>query len=258
MNILDAYIKEKPSSQNVIDIFQGEWSTILDGFNLKAEPGLFDLFHDIRVEWANTEFDFRNKKILELGPLEGAHTYVMLKKHQASEVIAIESNTKAFLKCLCIKEIFDLKNAKYHLGDFHEYLKETTEKFDTVFASGVLYHSLTPVELIKLISKVTDKVFLWTHYYDKAIMKARQDIKNKFSKPKKYKYEKEKYTYVEYYYKEALDWDGFCGGSSPSSIWLSKKSLFNALQKYGFKNIKADMDSKDHPNGPSLIIGATK
>ncbi len=35
--------------------------------------------------------------ILELGPLEGAHTYQL-------RILAIEANAEAFLKCLVVKE----------------------------------------------------------------------------------------------------------------------------------------------------------
>ena len=61
-------------------------------------------------------------RILELGPLEGAHTY-QLEKLGAAEIVAIEANKEAFLKCLIIKELAQLERARFLLGDFVTYLE---------------------------------------------------------------------------------------------------------------------------------------
>jgi hypothetical protein len=53
--------------------------------------------------------------LLELGPLEGAHTY-QLEKLGAKSILAIEANVEAFLKCLITKEITGLQVAKFMLG----------------------------------------------------------------------------------------------------------------------------------------------
>ena len=53
--------------------------------------------------------------MLELGPLEGAHTY-MLDRAGASEVVAIEGNTRAFLKCLITKELLSMPSARFLVG----------------------------------------------------------------------------------------------------------------------------------------------
>jgi hypothetical protein len=69
----------------------------------------------------------------------------MLQRMNAKKIVSIEANTRAFLKCLCIKEIFNLDCVKFKLGDFIQFLEKTNSKFDLVFASGVLYHMLEPI-----------------------------------------------------------------------------------------------------------------
>ena len=85
--------------------------------------------------------DYKGISVLELGPLEGGHAY-MLEKAGVGSVLSIEANTRAFLKCLISKEIFGLNKCHFLLGDFTEYLNKLDEhiRFDLVFASGVLYH----------------------------------------------------------------------------------------------------------------------
>src|SRR5205085_12295967 len=59
-----------------------------------------------------------------------------------------------------------LKRSEFLLGDFALYLQSCRERFDMVFASGVLYHMEDPLALIRDIARVTDRCFIWTHYFD--------------------------------------------------------------------------------------------
>lgn len=84
-----------PSEQNAFDLFPTAWSSSFDGVNTS---GNFRGTDDARLAWLFQNVDLRQKSVLELGPLEAAHTY-MLEKAGAS-VLAIESNKGAFLRCL--------------------------------------------------------------------------------------------------------------------------------------------------------------
>jgi len=258
-NILDEYILKDPTNQNIIDVFKDEWSSKLPAqFGLSTSPGRSPLFEDCRVTWAEEMLgSFNNMHILELGPLEGGHSY-MLEKSGAKKVISIEANTRAFLKCLCIKEIMDLKNVEFKLGDFVPYLQNSSESFDIVFASGVLYHMLEPLKLLKLISLVTKKVFIWTHYYDKEIITSNKELTHKFSDLSSFIYEGNTYFYSNQSYKKALNWAGFCGGPEKESKWLTKDSLLYALNQFGFNEIAINFEEINHPNGPALALCAKK
>ncbi len=259
MEILDAYVLNAPNDQNVLDIFKGEWSSKLpDNFRLVTQPGTAALFEDGRVVWAEEVFgNFTNWKILELGPLEGGHSY-MFQNRGANKIISIEANTRAFLKCLCIKEILKLDRVEFKLGDFMSFLRKDDSKYDMVFASGVLYHMEEPIELLKMISKVSDKTLIWTHYYDENIISKRDNIAHKFSHVRSFEYDGVSYEYSAYAYKSALNWSGFCGGPKPVSKWLTRDSIIKALRQFEFIDIQINFDAPDHPNGPAFALCAKK
>lgn len=258
-NILDSYLKTLPSNQNLLDIFQDEWSSQMPtDSGLSALPGSAGLFNDIRISWADqTLGGFRGKKVLELGPLEGGHTY-MLNKLGANEIISIEANTRAYLKCLLVKEIFRLNNAHFLLGDFVKYLEEIKEKYDVIIASGVLYHMSDPIHLLDLISQHTDKLMLWTHYYEEEIVRNNPALASKFGEIRNTHSRGVAVQSVTQSYNEALNWNGFCGGSAPTSVWLTRGTLLDYLKVLGFKRINIANDDVNHPNGPALSVCAEK
>lgn len=259
LNILEAYVRSCPSNQNILDIFSGEWASKMpDEAHLVTEPGFAGLFEDSRIIWLSEIFgSFEGKQVLELGPLEGGHSY-MLHKRGAANIDAVESNTRAFLKCLCIKEIFGLQNVNFMLGDFNAFLEETNKKYEFVVASGVLYHMSDPIKLLRLIAKVTDKVMIWTHYYDESVISSNKILAKKFSDLHKFSSEGIPIEWAEQSYREALDWQGFCGGSQPTSKWLTRQSILNLLASLGFSELSIKFEKSDHPNGPCFAICAAK
>ena len=255
---LDHYVTGPPSQQAVIDLFQGEWSSAMPSSSgLSTSPGTAGLFEDPRVQWFGDVIGgFKGRRILELGPLEGGHTY-MLSMMGAREIIAVEANTRAFLKCLCIKELHRLDRARYLLGDCVSYLESSEEQFDVVLASGILYHMTDPVKLLVLAAQKAPILLGWTHYYDEAMIASGGHSK-KFEGLRPFTscgltVEASRQSYLT-----ATQWSGFCGGSAPHSYWLSRPSLLGALDRIGFKNVVVAFEATDHPNGPALAFVATK
>ena len=259
IKILDAYVLKEPNNQNVLDIFKGEWSSRLpDNFALVTQPGTARLFEDPRVEWAEQIFgNFTNWKILELGPLEGGHSYMFQSKN-ANKIISIEANTRAFLKCLCIKEILNLDRVEFKLGDFMSFLENESSKYDMVFASGVLYHMEEPIRLLKLLSNVSDRIFIWTQYYEQGVILNRKELKHKFTPISSFEYDGVSYKYSTQSYKDALAWSGFCGGPKVVSKWLTRDSIIKALKQFGFTDMQINFEDLNHPNGPAFAICAKK
>lgn len=259
MNILDAYITKAPSPQNILDIFSGEWSSCLPAGNkLVTAPGHAALFEDPRIDWAAAILGgFADKTCLELGPLEGGHSY-MMQNMGAEKIIAIEANSRAFLKCLCIKEMFNLNKVEFRYGDFRSFFEESSDHFDILIASGVLYHMLDPLQLIKQMSQVSDHLFIWTHYYDASIINARKDLRLKFRKLQDIKKDGVFYQWIEQAYDRALSWNGFCGGSAPTSRWLTRESILSCLKVSGYNRIDISFEAPDHPNGPSFAVCAQR
>jgi hypothetical protein len=248
----------EPSPQNALDLFKDEWSTRLpDACGLVASRGPMRGCEDYRVEWFERVVGgFAGKKVIELGPLEGGHAY-MLEQRNVATVLSIEANARAYLKCLVIKEIFQLHRVRFLLGDFMPFLRQTGEHYDIAFACGVLYHMTDPVELIQLLSRTCDAVFVWTHYYDEAFFASRPEMRQYFAEEAEtrtvqgftHRVHKKKYG-------PALEWKGFCGGGAADSSWMTKDDILGAFRHFGFR-ILEQVDEKND-NGPALLLALAK
>jgi hypothetical protein len=257
--ILDSYCRTAPCPENALNIFRDEWSSILPAPLAGMTSGRSALFADGRITWLLDEIGgVAGKRILELGPLEGGHTY-MLEKAGAAEVLAIEANTRAFLKCLVVKELLQMPRAHFVCGDFLEYLRQPGPDFEICIASGVLYHMQDPVELLALLGRrCNGHLLLWTHCYDPAVILANPDLAVKFTGGESAETQGFRHTRYCQNYQAALAWNGFCGGNAPISHWLSRSDILAGLEHFGFEIKKIGFDDPKHPNGPAFAVIATK
>ena len=255
MDLRDAYESRIPTKQNIFDRFKGNFATTFPNVDT---GGYTNLSNDTRLHWCNSILNFKGKNILECGPLELGHSY-MMHNFGCKQITAVENNWYCYLKCLAVKESFKLSNIELLFGDIIEYLKNSTNKFDFVLCSGILYHLTNPIELIHLISLVTENIFIWTHIYDEKS----NTLKNQNINKANIEHDGEIYFGGRQTYKdngnsklESL----YCGGKFKISFWISEKDLNKALKKYGFINIQKNEDLCDlnHPNGPCISIFASK
>lgn len=254
--ILDSYITAAPSEENAISIFHGEWSSRLPRPLDSLGAGAIPLFEDHRVTWAIEQLGgVAGKNVLELGPLEGGHTY-MLEQHGAASILAIEANTRAFLKCLIVKELLSLQRARFLCGDFRKFLPAEPGVFDAVFACGVLYHMTEPVRLLRDIARTAPQLFLWTHYYDAKVAAEKPTVQAHLGSVEPGELDGFRYEQVRYDYAASLNWMGFCGGAAPVSAWLSRETILAALDHFGYRSIRIEFEAPDHPNGPSFALVA--
>jgi hypothetical protein len=159
------YETRPPSPQTIADIFGGQWQSALPD---QIVSGAAPLFDDRRPFWlaSNVPGGLEGKSVLECGPFEGYQTYLLLK-NGAATVVAVESNSVNFLKCLCVKEIYGLEKAALNFGDVVEFLRSNIERYDIVLASGILYHLQDPAYFIRRVCELGDIAYVWTHYFDK-------------------------------------------------------------------------------------------
>ncbi len=252
------YFAAAPSPQNALDIFEGEWYTSLPGEYSNLHAGRIDLFQDPRLSWGMTEIgDLAGRHVLELGPLEGAHTY-MLEQANCASITSIEGNPRAYLKCLVLKEVLRLQRARFLCGDFVEYLRAAPPKADLVIASGVLYHMTSPVELLHLISRVTDCVFLWSHYYDDAAIAKQTQIRKKLTSRMASEYQGFQHVLFRYEYWSSFGLKRFCGGPNPHAFWMERRAILDALSFFGFNSIVTNFDEPNHPDGPAFALVARR
>ena len=251
------YITTRPSEQNALDIFKGEWATKLPPPFENLVGGTAELFQDNRIVWLGERLrNIESTHVFECGPLEGAHTY-MLEKMGVASILSVEASTHAFLRCLVLKELLQLKKSHFMLGDFVSYMRDA-KRYDLVVACGVLYHLLNPVEAIALISEMTDQVFIWTHYYDEEKIKARTILAHHFQSSSPAEHEGFKHFLHRQNYQSRLGNPGFMGGSERYSHWLSREDLIGALRFFGFNDINIQFDLADSPAGPNISLFARR
>lgn len=256
--ILDAYVRSAPSNRNAVELFAGEWASKFPPPFNDLPAGGVPLFQDSRFAWALNQLGgVHGQKVLELGPLEGGHTY-MLERAGAASIVSIEANSRAYLKCLITKEIFNFRRVRYLCGDFVPYLEGTTEQFDFILSAGVLYHMKDPINLLRLISLHTSRTYLWTHYYDEAVIRANGQLSVKFPSETVTDFNGRSITLHRQEYQESLQAKNYCGGSSEFSHWLTRADLLEVLRQLGFDEVHIEHEKPDHPHGPCLSVVAIK
>jgi SAM-dependent methyltransferase len=256
-SILNQYVRGVPSAQAAIDLFEGEWSSQFPA-RMGLHAGHAPLFEDPRIAWVIDQAGgVEGKRVLELGPLEAGHTSML---HAAgADVVAIESNSRAFLKCLIVKEIMGLARASFLLGDFVSYLETNREKFDLVVCSGVLYHSTDPIALLESIARIGCPIAIWTHYFDPTVVavdptKARMFV----ATPESVSWRSHTLSMHRRNYLESLEWAGFCGGPESSAVWMQRDDLFTVLRELGYSNISVMSDDPGHQNGACIMLFASR
>jgi hypothetical protein len=248
-NFRDLYSHEIPSAATPFHIFADGWSSAVPGF----ATGKAELFDDFRIKWLEEHLgSFQGKRVLELGPLEGGHTFMM--EHGGAEIIAIEANQRAFLKCLVVKNALNLKS-EFLFGDFRPYLEKAKPgSFDFVLAVGVLYHMLEPLKLLHDIAAVTNAFGLWTHYYDPQVI---HDKVHFNPRPVTQSFAGKSTEAYEQHYLSSVATKQFIGGSAPTSRWLTRAGLLGFIEHLGFR-IEVGDENLKHPNGPCILLFARR
>jgi hypothetical protein len=252
--MLGVYVSGAPTDQKSIDLFKGEWSSAFPATS-GIQAGVVPLFEDARVAWAMEQLGgVEGDTVLELGPLEGGHTW-MLEQAGARSIVAIEANSRAYLRCLITKEATGLSRCRFLLGDFLPYLRETENQFDLCFASGVLYHMRDPVELIGLIAEHADSLYLWTHYYEDRQPELMGPLRVAGTPGLTRGFQHTLYRRV---YGGERNQAGFCGGPAEYSNWISRTDILRSLEHVGYEHVAVGFEEPDHPNGPALALVATR
>jgi 2-polyprenyl-3-methyl-5-hydroxy-6-metoxy-1,4-benzoquinol methylase len=250
----DLYITSIPTNQTVVDLIPGWTSAFPEHVGVKAgKMGLFNAGH---VQWAISELGgVEGKRILELGPLEGGHTYSLLQAG-AREVTAIEANSRAYMRCLISKELLHMQNASFLLGNFNAWMEQNNETFDIVWCSGVLYHQVDPIRHLELVAKTAPNIYVWTQYMDEDAMPE--------GDPRR----------ADFVGEEIVSWrgidiklyrraygginDSFCGGIFSNPAWIRRTDIVKVLEMLGFSRFSFGFDAPDHPNGPAFSFTAMK
>jgi SAM-dependent methyltransferase len=216
---------------------RGPWVTkfVIDGVEY---GGGFNAMQDTRLEQFFGAFPDA-AEIMELGSLEGGHTFGLARRPSVRRVLGIEGRQESVDKAEFVRQALGVTNAEFVTANLEETDLATFGRFDAVFCSGLLYHLPRPWELIEQISRVSPNLFVWTHYVadDEA--------------------DTEVHGLRGWYYKEHGLADPL-SGMSPDSFWPTLGGLQDMLKEYGYGTIHLIEDDPDHPQGPAITLAAAQ
>ncbi len=257
----EVFCRELPTPKTAVDIFRGQWSSDFPAPFQGLTGGGVKLFEDGRITYADEQFGgIKGMRVIELGPLEGGHSYV-LDRLGAAEVIAVEANQRAFLRCLVAKELLGMPSVRFLCGDFMPFLRNATEEgltWDLCLAVGVLYHQPDPVSLLELATIISDRLLLWTHYYDAEALKAIPTVAANYSEPITTTTAGYEHLLYRHDYGPVLGWSGFCGGLQTWTSWMTRDGILGALDHFDFEVKGITVDDRTHPHGPAFCLVAER
>lgn len=254
------YATQAPSAQQTLDLFRGKWASRLPAALGDCEAGKAPLFEDPRVDWAienlgSLGIDMGASTVLEVGPLEGGHTYKLVRRG-ARSVTAVEAHPEAYLKCLVLKELLGMERVNFLYGDAVSFLRSIGHTYDVGFASGFLYHMANPVEFLELICRRTRAVFLWSVYWDPLFVREHPGRPAGTAGVETSAHAGFRHTLHRHDYGENLDFGQFWGGPESHSNWMEKDEILGALAHFGFSRQIVELEA--NPNGSALRLVAAR
>jgi len=247
---IDHYVTGAPDPRYLVDIFAGEWSSRLPPPFDALPAGPLPVFEDPRVAWAIAALGgVEGRQVLEVGPLEGAHTW-MLERAGAARVIAVEANARALLRCLIVKELVGLPRTTFLLGDALAYLDASPPPFDAALAVGVLYHMTRPGAFLRALAAAAPRIFVWTAYYDPLHPPNGSAGTVTEVSPS----DDGGFPHTLYRVDYAREGGGrvFCGGTSAHANWMTRDDILGCVRHAGLTDIEIAFDEPQNAYGASF------
>lgn len=221
--------------KNIFNYFE-RWVTIFEidkqRFNERHDELLTSDYKSERVSMLNIDkvkeaTNFKDKKIIEFGPLEGGNS-ILLESLGIKSNVAIEGHRENYIKCCVIKNLFKLDRTSFIFEDAMNVDKLKLGNFDCAFVAGLLYHLKEPHLFIEKLSGICNSIILSTHYSSEDQINHSIKLNDTFIKG--YKYEES---------------PGPNSGLDSYSFWPTKEGLLEILKINGFKKIDIVRDFND-------------
>jgi hypothetical protein len=177
--------------------------------------------------------------ILELGALEGAHTFIMAQRPGIKRVVALEGREANLCKARFVQDLLQIRNIEFAQANLEHSDLGAFGKFDAVFCCGLLYHLPEPWKLIEQCPAIAPVLFIWTQYAaENEAHDVGRGLRGKI--------------HVEGGPDEPLS------GMSATATWLTLDSLRALLVASGYGSVEVIDDNPGHANGPAVTIGARR
>jgi SAM-dependent methyltransferase len=225
------------SAVNLVDEFArlGPWITqfVINGV---SNGGDYQVINDRRVQQFLERFP-NARTILELGSLEGGHTFTLARQPGVERVLAVEARAANIDKAKFIGSLLGVSNVQFKQANLEQLQLVSLGYFDAIFCCGLLYHLPEPWKLLSQAPRVAPSLFVWTVYATEN--EATIEIDGLRGR-----------EYVEGGLNEPLS------GCSPKSIWLTLPSLLELLKRSGYREIEI-LDKAQNPNGSAVSLAAS-
>jgi SAM-dependent methyltransferase len=175
--------------------------------------------------------------ILELGSLEGGHTFTLARHPGVERILAVEARAANIERAKFIGSLLGISNVQFKQANLEHLQLVSLGYFDAIFCCGLLYHLPEPWKLISQAPLVAPSLFVWTVYANEN--EAAVEINGLRGR-----------EYIEGGLNEPLS------GLSPKSIWLTLSSLLELLKRSGYGNIEV-IEKSQNPNGPAVSLAAS-
>jgi len=179
------------------------------------------------------------KTILELGALEGAHSFIMAQHPGVKRVVALEGREANLRKARFLQKLLQIPNVEFAQANLEHTDLRGVGDFDAIFCCGLLYHLPEPWKLIEQCPSIAPLLFIWTQY---AAENEAHDLGNGLRGK----------THIEGGPDEPLS------GMSATATWLTLDSLRDLLARGGYERSEVIYDDPTHANGPAVTIGAAR
>ena len=200
--------------------------------------GQFDAMNDDRISQFFQYFPTA-ATILEMGALEGGHSFALANRPGVRQVVAAEGRRSNVERALFVQTLVGNEKVKFVEANLETFDLSTLGTFDAVFCSGVLYHLPEPWAFIDRCAQVSPNVFMWTHYAGEYEAEERvHGLRGKW--------------HQEGGIKDPLS------GLSKRSFWPTLGSLIDMLTASGYRTVHIIGNQLDHVNGRAVTLAATR
>lgn len=208
-------------------------------FNIEGQEygGKYDAANDIRLKWFQEYFPNAGH-ILELGSLEGGHSFVLASRAHVKLVIAVEGRKANLQRAQFMQSVLNQQKVRFVHANLETLELSTLGTFDAILCLGLLYHLPKPWRLLEQMGKLNSGILLWTHYCEKE----RATVQREHYRGRLYR---------EWFFAfEALS------GLSSASFWPTQESLLEMLKESGFTRTIIIEDNPHHEHGPAITLAA--
>ncbi len=200
--------------------------------------GEFDAMNDDRIGQFFRYFP-NARTILELGALEGGHSFALANPPTVQRVVAVEGRISNIERARFVQRLVSTDKVEFLEANLENFELSTLGNFDATFCSGVLYHLPEPWKLIQQCAQISPNLFLWTHYAGEN--EAKETLHGQRGK----------------WHEEGGLLDPL-SGLSKRSFWPTMGSLIGLLTASGFRTVHLIENELTHANGLVVTLAATQ